>query len=355
MVSMEFLAKYPFTAGAKAFVQGEGFTWERLLTGADCESIRRHGVRRVAAAINNAIVDERERRGEDDHRPLYEKWPVNPELTELLSYPVARMIVSVLHDDRLSNKLVVWESKRLGRFLADESSSTIFELGRELGIPASRKDASHVQLYFGDYVVYSSQFKDDSWKLSNRVMEGGRVILDYATYSRLLEEAYKFRELSRLRDKQRDIPDGEVPLDIAPLINALEPVLARFREETRVESTPQGDWAYPPCMKALLDGLFRGQNLAHPARFGITAFLANIGMDSEGILKLYTSAPDFDPEKARYQVEHICERGYTAPTCKTMQMNHLCHGKDGLCEYLDHPLVYYRRKVRRSLKQGSDE
>jgi Ca2+-binding RTX toxin-like protein len=58
-------------------------------------------------------------------------------------------------------------------------------------------------------------------------------------------------------------------------------------------------------MKALLSDLQKGVNLPHTARFALTSFLANIGLDKEQIMELYRMAPDFREDLTRYQVEHI--------------------------------------------------
>ncbi len=69
----------------------------------------------------------------------------------------------------------------------------------------------------------------------------------------------------------------------------------------------------PPCMKEILSELQRGMNIPHTARFAITSFLLNIGMTADEIIALFKSAPDFDEEKTRYQVEHIAGRGAREP------------------------------------------
>jgi DNA primase large subunit len=67
-------------------------------------------------------------------------------------------------------------------------------------------------------------------------------------------------------------------------------------------------------------------------------------------MELYRMAPDFREDLTRYQVEHITGGSgteYTSPSCKTMTTYGNCYGKDKFCEYVSHPLTYYRRTASR--------
>ncbi len=64
-------------------------------------------------------------------------------------------------------------------------------------------------------------------------------------------------------------------------------------------------------------------------------------------------APDFREDLTRYQVEHITGAGgteYTSPSCKTMITYGNCYGKDKFCEFVSHPLTYYRRSASHRAK-----
>ncbi|HVN66326.1 MAG TPA: DNA primase regulatory subunit PriL, partial [Methanomicrobiales archaeon] len=120
--------------------------------------------------------------------------------------------------------------------------------------------------------------------------------------------------------------------------------------------------AFPPCLQALTGAITAGTNLPHAGRFAIVAFLHNIGMNPVQVMEIFARAPDFDPEKTRYQVEHIFGRGgteYTAPSCATLRTTGFCVNRDSTCERVNHPLTYYRIKKRREKgkpreKEGED-
>jgi DNA primase large subunit len=113
--------------------------------------------------------------------------------------------------------------------------------------------------------------------------------------------------------------------------------------------------AFPPCIQALVLALTAGTNLTHAGRFTLTTFIHSVGMNVTEIAQMYARSPDFDPEKTMYQVEHITGRGgsgteYTAPACAAMKTTGLCVNRDKICEYVNHPLNYYRQKKKYSLK-----
>jgi DNA primase large subunit len=116
--------------------------------------------------------------------------------------------------------------------------------------------------------------------------------------------------------------------------------------------------AFPPCLQALVGAITAGTNLPHAGRFAIVAFLHNIGMKPPQIMEIFARAPDFDPEKTRYQVEHICGRSgteYTAPSCATLRTTGFCVNRDSTCERVNHPLSYYRIRKKREKGKAKEE
>jgi len=102
----------------------------------------------------------------------------------------------------------------------------------------------------------------------------------------------------------------------------------------------------PPCFNMNLLDLQAGVNLAHPSRFFITTFLSSLNQDSESVMRLFATAPDFKESFTRYQVEHISGKTsgtqYSAPKCDTLVSTGVCPGPNALCRLIKHPLSYYR-------------
>ncbi len=323
-------AKYPFTPEALAYVKEKGYSVDDIVSRPAYGPVRTRGKKRVIEALSATSP------GSDA--------PPKPE-EELLSYPVARMLVSMLQDAYLQRRYAMWEAKRAHAFLVGEDDDTLLAVGRGFGLKASIEGHDFV-IHFTDYLRYAAPMRDPRWKLIGRNITRGMVYIKKDEYARLVEEAVRERILSSV---------SPVP---APLAESLKPYAEEILVElnklkSKMNLSVGGNVrreAFPPCMKYLLAELQKGVNLPHTARFALTSFLANIGYDREKIMELYRMAPDFREDLTRYQVEHITGAGgteYTSPSCKTMTTYGNCYGKDKLCEYVGHPLTYYRRAAAR--------
>jgi DNA primase large subunit len=326
-------AKYPFIQEALAYVREKGYSIEEIVSRPAYARVRARGKKRVLDAL--AMSDS-----SDD-------MPLQPE-EELLSYPVARMLVSMMQDPYLVKRYAVWEAKRASFFLENEKNDALLAVGREFTLPASVEGRFFI-LHFTDYLRYSAQMRSPDWKLISREVVRGMVRIEKAEYARLVEEAVR----EKVQTSVSPVP--------APLAEPLKPYAEEIKTSlNKLKGTMSpgvgGDVsrdAFPPCMKYLLSDLQKGVNLPHTGRFALTSFLANIGYDKDKIMELYRMAPDFREDLTRYQVEHITGAAgteYTSPSCKTMTTYGNCFGRDGLCEYVSHPLTYYRKAASRRAK-----
>jgi DNA primase large subunit len=92
-------------------------------------------------------------------------------------------------------------------------------------------------------------------------------------------------------------------------------------------------------------------------RFALVAYLSSLKLSVNEILKLFSSAPDYEEDKTRYQVEHITgvssSTSYKSPGCDKMRTYGLCavDEVDDLCKKIKHPLNYYHAKWRQEKKE----
>lgn len=328
-------AKYPFIQEASRYVKEHDYSIEDIVSKPAYGRVRERARKRVLEAISgDSPKDEASSQ---------------PEI-ELLSYPVARMMVSMLQDPYLARRYSLWEAKRAYAFLTGEKDDMLIDIGRDFGVQA-RVEGKEFVTYFTDYLRYSASLKDISWKLISRKMIKGMVYVPRESYARLLEEA--------IRDKiQANLP--QVPASMAaplqPYVEDIKVALNALKGKMNlvVDGAVYRE-AFPPCMNYLLSELQKGVNLPHTARFALTSFLFSIGYDKEQIMDLYRMAPDFREDLTRYQVEHITGGGgteYTPPSCKTMTTYGNCYGKNQFCEWVNHPLNYYRKSASRLAKMG---
>ncbi|MBO3755432.1 MAG: hypothetical protein FGF53_11270, partial [Candidatus Brockarchaeota archaeon] len=268
---------------------------------------------------------------------------------ELLSFPVALMMLSWMRNDLLNRRFAVKEAKRAFERLKLEPTGKLKQYSLMFRWNAQTSDLKEeeLQLSFPDYLKASSKMKESHWKLVNRPVTRGYVYLSRVDFARLME--------------------GEIALTIHRKIATLSPVLTKSLEarvkdlSKRVEEAlkPLSEApipgrltvsTLPPCVKSLYDAVTAGRNLSHIERFTLTTFLVKMGLKLEELLGLFKPLPDFDEEKARYQIEHIMgvrgsRRVYAPPACKTLKTHGLCRNPDETCRKITHPLGYYRRKV----------
>ena len=276
-------------------------------------------------------------------------------IVAVLSYPIARMLVSSVGDILLIRRYALKEAKAAYGHLVGEDAEFLLELAEEeMGLSAElveNAEGETVRLHFSDYLKNASSIRHKAWKLHNQDLREGYVHLTKRKFARLLQEA--------LRQRIED----ELPLEVTDAIleqlsDEIEEVIkgvVALRESIQKESYGEFSLDYmPPCMMDLLVKMQQGINVPHMGRFALTAFLGHVGLDSEDILNLFRASSDFKESLASYQIHHIMGdfsgTRYTPPSCSTMQTYGICL-KDKRCEQVGSPRYFYFRKQRRAERQ----
>lgn len=265
---------------------------------------------------------------------IYREWLMNAKLS-LLSYISSRMLVSSL-DGWVRMRYAVNEASYYAELMkkdAELKNGDIFLRLIALDMGVKIKGESW-NVHVSNYLIASSRIRDENWRLVNRKLKDGFVETTKAEMIRIMEEMLRVK----LFEKVPVIPS------IQPLVKNLSKKASKEAKKFSFDLGEVDLECLPPCMKEILSELQRGMNIPHTARFALTSFLLNIGMDVDGIIALFKSAPDFDEEKTRYQVEHIAgERGkgseYVSPSCDTMKTYQNCVWDCGV----SHPIIYYKK------------
>ncbi|MGQ0536270.1 MAG: DNA primase regulatory subunit PriL [Methanobacteriota archaeon] len=335
-----FLARYPFLPEAAALARDRGPSLEALLSDPAYARIRRAGLERARAAIETGELAATPTATEAD------------ALSTLLSYPVARILISALGRPHAIRRYAVAESKRFSSLAAREPRETVVLLATSLGLRPVVGRGSDLSLHFSDFVRYASRFRDPDWKLVNQPLAGGFVAVRERELVRLAEEAVRARIESELPLALGD----EIRTRLGDELSLLDGIAKARAERFEFGAGGPVDVALlPPCMRQLLGQLQAGENVPHTGRFALTAFLHTVGMGSDEIMKLFSAAPDFKEDKTRYQVEHITgttsSTEYTPPSCGTMVTWNVCpmeflptDERDRWCTHpkMKHPLTWYR-------------
>jgi len=325
------MAKYPFVKEAREFV-AEHFD----LGVTDLTEEYRAAIERGFARVYQSVRRKKVQFGAEN-MISYD--------VEVLSFPIAVMLVSLINDDLLRNIYATAEAKKCSELMTQERAD-ILEVAGELGLPfRTAPDGDEEKLLairLVDYLSLSPQIWGEKWRLVNRRVDAGEVYVTDLELARILEEKIKRTVLERTRARVEGVKLPE-PLDqrSKELMDMWKDYRAKMHPETRVE--PQN---VPPCMDKLVKRLTGGENLSHVERRTLVSYLATVGWTEEEMMSLLRNSPDFNERIARYQLEHLTgSRGkgkkYLPPSCATMRMYGLCF-PDRWCAGIRHPLRYRR-------------
>jgi DNA primase large subunit len=331
-------ARYPFLRSAQAAVERADVDLARVVT--EEQSVTERALERIEAALEDGTVGEPHRRTR----------------VEVLSYPVARVIVSVVDEHVLTRKYAFAEAatakERYEREFEQErqlksrerEQLTLETLLEEFALVAAvRETQTGYEVDVGAYLDLAADQRGDEWRLVNRELRDGVVPLEETELLVLLRQAVRQRVEEGL---PLSVPDA-IADELTAECERVRELLADL-ELMRDIDTVVPD-LFPPCMRYLLDQVQKGEHLEHHSRFAIASFLTSIGMSTDEIVELFQVNPGFGEEMTRYQVDHI--RGdtsptqYSTPSCATMQSYGDCVNMDDLCEQIAHPMAYYERKL----------
>ena len=350
-------ARYPFFEAAREAVEAADIALPELVA-EDAPAVER-GVERVRRAlVEGTVTAENPRRW--DHR------------NELLSYPVARILVSLVDVPAAVDKYAEAEARTAReRFVADFESDDDglrstgdgvdldavlleFDLADAVtperptgpdGADARRggRDHRRFRVAVDAYLALSDRGWGEEWRLVNRELAAGAVRVERDELYQLLREAVRRRVAEGLPFEVRGSAGGDSIADaLDDAVDDLRTLLADRGHIHEIATDTVAPDLFPPCMGRLLERTRRGVELDPPASFALTAFLTGIGMNTEEILSLYRPAA-VDEAQVRYQTEYLRDtRGtqYAPPTCATMDDYDLCF-PDDRCETIAHPLSYY--------------
>ena len=305
----------------------------------------------------------------------------------LISHYGALLVVSQL-PRRVWIRFADVESKYMSENLALEvDRECVIYLAREFGINVKRvkdaiPDACERLLIFYDVAVPVWDYlkfmpkNDPNWKLINRYLVKGFVLLTYNDLIRLVEEAVERNILKTLES----LSENTFVQDIVSekLGEELDRLRRKYGGTVQLVATTGGSEAdgvrrYPPCIEAILNDIRNGGNPSHMARFTLAAFMLHVLTEYEGktieeaveeVVNLFRTVADFDEKKTRYQVMHIAglvggRKFYMPPNCDELISLGLCP-VNGACK-VKNPLAAYAKMLRsmkrrrKSRKENSQE
>ncbi len=336
------LARFPFLNEAVKYIKNLNLSIDEILDNFAYRTAWERGKQRLVESLEQGKVL--------NHGPTTDAENIN----ELISYVIARIITSTISDNYLIRRYALAEAVYSYEGLQDTDTKFIGNVGYQFDLPPQNIDGDDLDLFIIDYLKYSTKVRAPEYKLVNREVNNGLVKVTKREYARLIQEA--------IRNKiQLELPipvEKKLKEKIVPKIGDIIALTQSRKKKYEIRDLGKiSIIRFPPCIKQLLGMTQAGENVPHVGRFALASFLHHIGLSSEQILSLFTTSPDFDVEKARYQVEHITGKisgtEYTPPGCDTMKSNSICFNPDSLCnqEWMNHPLSYYRIKGKKKREE----
>jgi DNA primase large subunit len=344
-------ARYPFLADARAAVSEADI--DLATVAAEGGPIVERALERIQLAIEDGSVGE----------------PRRPRI-ELLSYPVARVLVSLVDQPGLVHRYARAEADAAReRFVDDiDADDALRSVARErldleallaefdlenrvdpvdgdAGAPSAGPTAAPeaVRVDVGAYLRLTADLPEPNWRLPTRSLADGAVTVTREELYDLLREAIRERIES---DLPLSVP-GAVSEPLDPAVGELEAALADLDHDWDIDIVDPE--LFPPCIEALLDRVDAGDPLPEHSRFTLLSFLATAGMGGEEIVARMETHDDIDAGRLETRLDHLQADGgdatYPPPSCETMVAYGDCVNTDTLCEQVAHPLEYYERRL----------
>lgn len=353
-------ARYPFFATAREAVESADVAIATLVA-EDAPAVER-GVERVERALMEGTVEA--------ESPY--SWDTK---SELLSYPIARIIVSLVETPAAVDKYARAEADTAAeRMLADfeagdddlnsDARASLDDVLQEFDLTAavraeqatsSHRAPEHYWVDVGAYLTYSDPDWGDDWRLVNRALTDGAVRVAREELYELLREATRRRVADGLPFTVRGSDAGD------QLASALQPHVERLRNllsdrgAVNVVYTDTVDPdQFPPCISALLTQVRDGDDVPNEAAFALAAFLVGVGLEPKAVGGIVGDEHAESFEKRATILADSSGSQYAPPTCETMQAYDLCVNRDDRCDTISHPMTYFETATNDAVASDAD-
>ncbi|MEM1959278.1 MAG: hypothetical protein QXY85_06840 [Candidatus Nitrosocaldus sp.] len=339
-IGSKLLARYPFVEDAGNYLKLLDYRLEEFDDPTMSNVIDR-ATARVVAAMRGVV---------------YDPYNVASVDEEVVSFILACIMVKASKVKALYRRFALSEARRAEVFLVDDFRMNTS--GDEMGYILNNifkglfaidviysHDHSTFMIKVEDYLKYSTNFHDEYWRLSNRILHKGYVHLNTKDMVRLIRDeiyALIIRRLERINVEYDNLPEA-----LKKRVNALKSMMLEIDGLSSNNNVYVERRGYPPCIVNILKALEQGNNPSHTARVLLATYMLGIGKSVEEVCELFKNAPDYNERVTRYQVEHLAGlRGnrvrYSCPSCSKVESQGLCFKSDE-CNGIINPLQFGRR------------
>ncbi len=332
-------ARYPFLADARAAVETADVDILDVVETRESPIVER-ALERIDGAIDDGRVPD----------------PIRDSRVELLSYPIARVLVSLVDDPALTERYALAEARRgFDLYAADREadaglrSSRDHRLSRDellsdFGLRGDviEKDEEFTVSVFA-YLELASDRRASNWRLINRAVRGGHVPVSNMELDELLREAIRCRVGE---DLPLDVPEviaDALDTEVAQIAGILADVPLPGRLDRVVPA------AFPPCIDAAISGMREERERSAIERFAAISFLCAIGMSADEVVTFIDPIEENEQTTLRHMVRHIhgttSSTAYPPPGCAAMEAAGGCVNDPNRCKDVGHPLIAYENRL----------
>ncbi|MDE0396220.1 MAG: DNA primase, partial [Candidatus Poribacteria bacterium] len=244
------LTKYPFMPDAGRYLQEYGFELSQFGEDPTLRIISKRAFERVMVSTRGEIYKPELVHGTASLGHTLD--------VEILSFLIAIVLIKLTNRHTLVRRFALSEARRAESYLAgdlsDRRDRSRAGMARRIlydlfGLKVGVSDYRYL-IPVPDYLQHSSVFHEREWKLVNRQVEDGHVILKPDKTVRLIRHALT----TYISDKIRDSP---VP-DMIPGLEGMVAELAAVAD--RLTPTYESTGENPPCIKHAINVLKSGEN-----------------------------------------------------------------------------------------------
>ncbi len=318
--------------------------------------------------------------------------------TNIYIYLILRILLYVLNDKILSNRVANIYSKTTYNELNKENEYNLYYIYKDLDLNViyeenptiykkivlkSQEEISktNFKISYIDYLKLASNLKDDYRKLVNNALQHGYIYIKPENLNRLLQEHVRMKLLARNNKNSINLEVFKEKLfEVQEFKNLYNSIISiwelkkdefEYKVDIKFKEGQDISKIFPPCIREILSKAQEGQNLIHTERLFILWVLNALKYPEDKIIEVFSTLPDFDREKTAYQVKYAIKKGYTPYSCKSLKSYTLCMATkygDKLCtdgyfsnklqeqRKISHPLFYiqYKQFVE-SIKNTSEK
>lgn len=207
----------------------------------------------------------------------------------------------------------------------------------------SKNDSDWFALDFPSYLRIANEMGADEWRMTNRGIHDGELLVTLGDLLDLIEHAIYQRVSENL--------PHEVPDDIHELLfETSEEVREGIDDDAfsyEIDRVEEG--LFPPVIEQMLEDFPHG--LKHEERMTLGAFLIHIGMTVDEAVEFLGAKGTPGEDPTTYQLNHIASGGgsgepYTPANYQTIEAWGYEWEKDALEAKVKNPLTYYKIKLK---------